>query len=159
MVLASQFAPIRGIWPGFCASARRSNRGAVDQPAIPIDLVGCLEFRKQIFKDVLPDTRFLPLPKITPAGLSAGKVAGRRKPSPRDARAENQENMICFGPGRRFIKGQRFALLSRWRNLAFPGRKALKLNNKFRAIQRRAYGFRDEEYLRLKIVTCMLPKL
>jgi len=33
------------------------------------------------------------------------------------------------------------------------------MNNKIRAIQRRAYGFRDEEYLRLKILTCMLPKL
>lgn len=33
------------------------------------------------------------------------------------------------------------------------------LNNKIRTIQRRAYGFRDEEYLRLKILTCMLPKL
>ncbi len=32
-------------------------------------------------------------------------------------------------------------------------------NNKVRAIQRRAYGFRDEEYLRLKILSCMLPKL
>ena len=32
-------------------------------------------------------------------------------------------------------------------------------NNKIRAIQRRAYGYRDEEYLRLKILTCMLPKL
>jgi transposase len=33
------------------------------------------------------------------------------------------------------------------------------LNNKIRVIQRKAYGFRDEEYLRLKILTCMLPKL
>jgi transposase len=33
------------------------------------------------------------------------------------------------------------------------------LNNKIRVIQRRAYGLRDEEYLRLKIVTCMLPAL
>ena len=144
------------------------------------------------------------------------------------------------GPGRRFIKGQKYALLSRWRNLSLPGRKGLKLlfhankrlhtayllkesfeqlwsyetpgwarrffdnwreslkwqrlkpyekfavmidkhwdgivsycqadnkvalgfveglNNKIRVIQRRAYGFRDEEYLRLKILTCMLPKL
>jgi transposase len=144
------------------------------------------------------------------------------------------------GPGRRFIKGQRYALLSRWRNLTLSGRKGLKLlfnankrlhtayllkesfeqlwsydtpgwarrffdhwreslkwqrlkpyekfaamidkhwdgiaaychadnkvalgfveglNNKIRVIQRRAYGFRDEEYLRLKILTCMLPKL
>ena len=31
------------------------------------------------------------------------------------------------------------------------------LNNKIRVIQRRAYGLRDEEYLRLKILTCMLP--
>ena len=32
------------------------------------------------------------------------------------------------------------------------------LNNKIRVIQRRAYGLRDEEYLRLKILTCMLEK-
>ena len=31
------------------------------------------------------------------------------------------------------------------------------LNNKIRVIQRRAYGLRDEEYLRLKILTSMLP--
>jgi len=33
------------------------------------------------------------------------------------------------------------------------------LNTKIRVIQRRAYGLRDEEYLRLKILTCMLPDL
>jgi transposase len=33
------------------------------------------------------------------------------------------------------------------------------LNNKIRVIQRRAYGLRDEEYLGLKVLTCMLPKL
>ena len=33
------------------------------------------------------------------------------------------------------------------------------LNNKIRVLQRRAYGLRDEEYLRLKILTCMLPAI
>jgi transposase len=33
------------------------------------------------------------------------------------------------------------------------------LNNKIRVIQRRAYGLRDEQYLRLKVLTCMLPAL
>lgn len=33
------------------------------------------------------------------------------------------------------------------------------LNNKIRVIQRRAYGLRDEEYLRLKVLTCMCDKL
>ena len=33
------------------------------------------------------------------------------------------------------------------------------LNGKIRVIQRRAYGIRDEEYLRLKILTSMLPGL
>jgi transposase len=33
------------------------------------------------------------------------------------------------------------------------------LNNKIRVIQRRAYGLRDEEYLRLKVLTCTLPAL
>jgi len=32
-------------------------------------------------------------------------------------------------------------------------------NNKIRVIQRRAYGLRNEEYLRLKILTCMLPAI
>jgi hypothetical protein len=31
------------------------------------------------------------------------------------------------GPGRRFIKGQKYALLSRWRNLTYSGKKALRL--------------------------------
>ena len=33
------------------------------------------------------------------------------------------------------------------------------LNNKIRVFQRRAHGLRDEEYLRLKVPTCMLPPL
>ena len=33
------------------------------------------------------------------------------------------------------------------------------LNNKVRVLQRRAYGLRDEQYLRLKILTCMLPEI
>lgn len=32
-------------------------------------------------------------------------------------------------------------------------------DNKIRVLQRRAYGLRDEEYLRLKILTCMLPEI
>jgi transposase len=32
------------------------------------------------------------------------------------------------------------------------------LNNKIRVIQRRAYGLRDENYLRRKVLTCMLPE-
>jgi len=143
------------------------------------------------------------------------------------------------GADRRFIKGQKYNLLSRWENLHQKGRDALKLllaankrlntayvlkesfgqlwnynvagwarrffdnwrdslrwqrlrpyekfarmvddhwsgivsycqennkvalgfveglNNKIRTIQRKAYGFRDEEYLRLKVLTCTLPK-
>jgi transposase len=33
------------------------------------------------------------------------------------------------------------------------------LNNKIRVLQRRAYGLRDEEYLRLKVLACMLPRI
>jgi len=32
------------------------------------------------------------------------------------------------------------------------------LNNKIRVIQRRAYGYRDEEYMKLKILTAFLPR-
>jgi transposase len=144
------------------------------------------------------------------------------------------------GKDRRFIKGQKYTLLSRWANLSQEGRQSLKqlfaanrrlnkayllkemfgqlwdyhregwarrffdrwkaalrwqrlkpyeqfarmveshwdgialycqeenkvalgfvegFNNKIRVIQRRAYGLRDEEYLRLKVLTCMLPEI
>ena len=33
------------------------------------------------------------------------------------------------------------------------------LNNKIRVIQRRSYGLRNEEYLRLKVLTCMLDPI
>jgi transposase len=150
-----------------------------------------------------------------------------------------QEYARLSGAGRRFIKGQKYNLLSRWENLHQKGRAALKLllrankrlhtayllkesfgqlwdyrtpgwarhffeewcdalkwqrlrpyqkfadlvedhwdgiasychaenkvalgfveglNNKIRTIQKRAYGFQDEDYLRLKILTCTLPK-
>lgn len=151
-----------------------------------------------------------------------------------------QEYSRLTGPNRRYIKGQRFTLLSRWSHLTLKGRTALKLlfkvnkrlskayihtesfghlwdfqhpawarkfffnwceglkwqrlepfrkfawmiakhwdgieaycllkekvpmgfvegfNNQIRALQQRAFGYRDEEYFRLKILTCMLPKL
>lgn len=151
-----------------------------------------------------------------------------------------QEYSRLVGSDRRFIKGQRYTLLSRWANLTLKGKTALKLifkvnrrlhkayllsesfgqlwdyesstlarkffnkwrdtlkwqrlepfqkfartiekhwdgieaycslekkvplgfvegfNNKIRALQQKAYGYRDEEYFRLKILTCMLKKL
>jgi transposase len=33
------------------------------------------------------------------------------------------------------------------------------VNNKIRVFQRRAYGLKDQEYLRLKVLSCMLPPL
>jgi transposase len=33
------------------------------------------------------------------------------------------------------------------------------LNNKIRVLQRRAYGLRNPEYLRLNVLTCVLPEL
>lgn len=144
------------------------------------------------------------------------------------------------GEEQKFIKGQKYNLLSRWKNLDLDGRQALKellkanrrlntayvlkesfsqlwdysseawarkffdnwreslkwqklkpleefadlvdrhwdgivmycksetkvalgfvegLNNKIRVIQRRAYGLKDPEYFRLKVLTCMLPPL
>jgi transposase len=151
-----------------------------------------------------------------------------------------QEYARLSSAGRRFIKGQKYTLLSRWENLTQKGRDALDLlfnanrrlyrayllkerfgqlwdfqtpeaarnfflewqeslrwqrlgpyrkfatmvdahwdgivsycepgnkvslgfieglNNKIRTLQKRAYGYQDEEYFRLKILTCMLPKL
>ena len=64
---------------------------------------------------------------------------------------------------------QKFARMieEHWQGIAAYGQPENKvslgfvegLNNKIRVIQRRAYGLRDEEYLRLKVLTCMLPEI
>src|SRR5258708_412945 len=92
MVLASQFAPIRGIWAGFCASAGCAHRGAIHEGAIPIDLVGCLEFRQQCFENALPNPGLLPLAKATQARVSGRKIARGREPAPRDTRPQDKKN-------------------------------------------------------------------
>ena len=155
-------------------------------------------------------------------------------------KVRKSEYARLVGKGRRFIKGQKYTLLTRWENLTLRGRASLKLllkankrlntaymlkesfgqlwsytregwarrffnnwrealkwqrlpsyvkfaamierhwdgiaayckpdnkvalgyveglNTKIRVIQRRAYGLRDEEYLRLKILTSMLPAI
>jgi transposase len=155
-------------------------------------------------------------------------------------KVRKREYARLSGEDRRFIKGQKYTLLSHWENLSLEGKKALRLlfqanrrlnkayllkesfdqlwdyqrpgwarrffdnwrdalrwqrlepfqkfanmieahwdgieaycheenkvalgfveglNNKIRVIQRRAYGLRDEEYLRLKVLTCMLPEI
>jgi len=33
------------------------------------------------------------------------------------------------------------------------------LNNKIRVFQRRAYGLKDQEYFKLKVLTCTLPEI
>lgn len=88
------------------------------------------------------------------------------------------------GKNRQFIKGQKYTPLSHrqrlkpyekfaamierhWGGVAAyccPENKVALgfvegLNTKIRELQRRAYGLRDEEYLRLKVLTRMLPPL
>jgi hypothetical protein len=92
MVLAAQFAPIRGIWAGFFTSTRSTQRGAIHESAIPIDLVSGLEFRKQGFENTLPNPGLLPLAKAAQARVSGGKVTGGREPTPRDTRPQDEEN-------------------------------------------------------------------
>ena len=53
--------------------------------------------------------------------------------------------------------GRHRRLLPTWNKVALGFVEGL--NNKIRVFQRRAYGLRNEEYLRLKVLTCMLPAL
>ena len=186
------------------------------------------------FRNVTNEKRARRRPSCSTSSTSCAISA---RPWTRCARASTP---ACRGKDRRFIKGQKYTLLSRQENLTLDGRQALKtllkankrlnmayllkesfgqlwdyqregwarrffenwraslkwqrlkpyekfaemidrhwdgiaaycqpenkvslgfvegLNNKIRVIQRRAYGLRDEEYLRLKILTCMLPPL
>src|SRR5882724_9736136 len=92
MVLASQFASIRGIWAGFCASAGGAQRGAIHQSAIPIDLVDGLEFSQEDFEKPLPNPFLLPSPQMPQTGESGGEIGGSRQRPPGDARLQNEEN-------------------------------------------------------------------
>jgi hypothetical protein len=92
MVLASQFAPIRGIWAGFFTAARSTYRGAIHQSAIPVDLVSRLEFGEQRLENPLPNPSLLPLAKATQAGVPGGKVRRGRKPPPRDPGSQDEKD-------------------------------------------------------------------
>ena len=54
-----------------------------------------------------------------------------------------------------FLDGDRFQVFDNKVSLGFIE----GFNNKIRSLQKRAYGYHDEDYFRLKILTCMLPKL
>jgi transposase len=58
---------------------------------------------------------------------------------------------------RKFFENWRAQL--KWQRLKSYEKFVEGLNNKIRVIQRRAYGLHDEEYLKLKVLTCMLPEL
>ena len=60
---------------------------------------------------------------------------------------------------RRYFENWRASL--KWQRLKPYEKFAAMIDRhwKIRVIQRRAYGLRDQEYLRLKILTCMLPAL
>jgi transposase len=79
-------------------------------------------------------------------------------------------DQLCYSPRwQRWQPFRKFAQLveSHWDGIEADCREENKLplgfveglNNKIRVIQRRAYGFRDEDCLRLSILTCMLTKL
>jgi len=60
---------------------------------------------------------------------------------------------------RRFIKGQRYTLLSHKSNLDMVSLGFMEgLNNKSRIIQRRVYGIKDQEYLMLKFITSCIKE-
>src|SRR5882724_3466446 len=92
MMFAAQFAPIRGIWAGFRASARSPYRGTVDQNAIPIDLVACLEFCEQSLEKVLPDAGLLPASQMTQAGEPRRKIARSRQKPPRHTGSQDKQD-------------------------------------------------------------------
>jgi hypothetical protein len=117
MMFAAQFASIRGIWAGFFTSTGSTQRGAIHESSIPIDLVRGLKFRKQGFENTLPNAGLLPLSKAAQARVSRGKILGGREPTPRNTRPQDEEDArdnsprltrlssgelyiaVCLGPG------------------------------------------------------------
>lgn len=94
MVLAPEFASIRWIWAGFRASARSADRRAIDQCAIPVDLVGSLQLGQERLEQSLPDSGPVPSPETATARMPGREVARGRKPSPRHTGSKNEENAV-----------------------------------------------------------------
>src|SRR3989442_10215752 len=92
MVLASQFAPIRGIWAGFFASLQRTQRGAVHDGARPIDLIRLAKFFEQHLMEALPHARPVPGTKITPAGNARAAAHFAWQIAPGNAGFQYEEN-------------------------------------------------------------------
>jgi transposase len=70
-------------------------------------------------------------------------------------KVRKREYAQLTGKDRRFIKGQKYTLLSHRENLTNEGRQSLRMLPTSGSI----YGLCDEEYLRLKILTCILEQI
>ena len=81
----------------------------------------------------------------------------------------NFQRSLGHSPGQRLKPYEKFAAMieRHWDGIAAYCKPENKvslgvvegLNNKIRVLQRRAYGYRDEEYLKLKIISAFLPPL
>jgi Transposase len=95
------------------------------------------------------------------SGATSAKVG--RVPLLRELAGQSQVAASDMKPDEKFAE----IIDSRWdgiaayckpENTVSPG-FVEGLSNNIRVIQRRAYGLRDEDYLRLKVLTCMLSEL
>jgi len=99
VMFAPQFASICWIWACFCASARSPQRGTIHKGSNPVDLVMLLKFRKESFKQPLPNLGFVPSPEPTQAGVTRGKIGRGGQPTPRNSGPQDEENSIDDFPG------------------------------------------------------------
>ncbi len=79
MMLAPQFAPIRGVFADFLAPVTRSHTGTVNDTPLPIKLPLGLKLRENALPQPTPNAPLIPFEESAATGMPEGKspVAGR----------------------------------------------------------------------------------
>src|SRR5580700_8726226 len=92
MVLATGFAPIRGIGAGILASFGRLGEAGIDQSAAPVDLVGAIEFRQQQRMQLDPDAGLVPGLQVMSARLAATATQFGRQVIPSNPGLQDEQD-------------------------------------------------------------------
>ena len=92
VVLAAEFAPIYGAFPGLLAAVAGPDAGAVNHASLPVEPPLGLKFREDVLPQPAPDAPLMPFEQPAAAGVPRREVARRGEVLPRHAGLEGEDD-------------------------------------------------------------------